>query len=171
MRVRIGIDIGKDGGIAVFQDGKCTHLCKTPDIGGEIDVFALSMHLNKWRLSDVHACIEDVHSVYGSSAASNFQFGRSAGIIEGILHAAKIPFTKITPKTWQKEMWQGVDVLTKTVKIKGKIKIKNDTKAMSLIAIKRLYPDLNLLPSKRAYVPHDGMVDAALIGAYCNRKF
>lgn len=170
MKIRIGIDIGKTGGLAVFTDDICTLAVCTPQIGDEIDVTILSKIIERCVAYDgysIHACIEDVHSIYGASAKSNFQFGRAAGIIEGILHSFKVPFTAVTPKTWQKDLWQGVDVVTKVVK--GKV--KNDTKAMSLIAVKRLYPNLCLNDNPRARTPHDGLVDAVLIATYCNRKF
>jgi len=164
-KIRIGIDIGKNGGVAVFRDGICEEALATPQIGGEIDVPALRNTLLDWRLVDIHACIEDVHSIFGASAKSNMQFGRSLGIIEGLLHGLLIPFTAVTPKTWQKEMWEGVNVIKKSGKN------SNDTKAMSLIACKRLYPNLCLNDNPRARTPHDGLVDAVLIGAYCHRKF
>jgi hypothetical protein len=46
--------------------------------------------------------IEDVHSIFGSSSKSNFQFGRSLGILEGVVNALDIPYVKVQPKEWQK---------------------------------------------------------------------
>lgn len=166
-RVRIGIDIGKSGGIALFVDGVCLAAVSTPQIAGEIDVVKLVRMIRDWiptKQDSFHVAIEDVHAIYGCSAKATFQFGKALGVIEGILTALEVSWTKVTPKMWQKEMWQGVEVIKKAGKT------SNDTKAMSLIAVKRLFPALSLLETPRCSVPHNGIVDSVLIGAYCSRK-
>jgi crossover junction endodeoxyribonuclease RuvC len=40
----------------------------------------------------------------GQGVSSVFSFGRSAGIIEGVLAAFDIPTTLVTPQAWQKAM-------------------------------------------------------------------
>jgi len=50
------------------------------------------------------AFLEKVNAMAGQGVSSVFSFGRSAGIIEGVLAAFDIPFTLVTPQSWQKAM-------------------------------------------------------------------
>jgi crossover junction endodeoxyribonuclease RuvC len=50
------------------------------------------------------AFLEKVNAMAGQGVSSVFSFGRSAGIIEGVLAAFDIPTTLVTPQTWQKAM-------------------------------------------------------------------
>ena len=166
MKVYVGIDIGKSGGIAVINEiGDILTIRATPTVGGEISVAEIADLIRNLTVKDPMVVLEDVHSIYGSSAKSNFQFGRSLGIMEGVVAAMGCSWAKVAPKTWQKEMWLGVERIAK----KGKS--STDTKAMSLIAVNRIFPEANLLPTPRSTKPHDGMVDALLLAEYGRRKF
>lgn len=194
MKYFIGFDVGKNGGIAIMDENKNITLKATPKVGDQIDVRQIAEMVGSLD-GDVHCVIEDVHSIFGVGAASNFQFGRALGILEGIVTTYQFPFTKITPKVWQKEMWQGikpVEINTGKKTKNGEIKYKIDTKATSLIACKRLFPKVDLrgevnveyyadnaanrklkrvglqIPSKKK--DHDGIVDALLMAEYCRRK-
>lgn len=181
MKISIGIDIGSDGAYAIFVDnklqyGKIPYVSEEPDMRALFDIiFEAIPFLNEDEEFNMHAVIEDLHSVYGSSAKSNFEFGKNNGLIIGMLQVAEIPFTKIGPKKWQKEMWQGirpVEVLVKgKVNKDGSPKKKVDTKATSLIAAKRLFPKETFLATERSKVPHNGIVDAVLIAEFCRRHF
>lgn len=161
----MGIDPGADGGIAIFtSDGNLT-LYSIPKIGKAVDVYTLSRMIRDCKLIDVkHCVIEDVHSIFGAGAKSNFQFGWIVGILEALLVANDISFTKVAPKAWQKLMHEGVPKMTKPGKT------SSDTKAMSLMAAKRLFPNEGFLPTPRSSKPHDGLVDAALMAVYSYRK-
>jgi crossover junction endodeoxyribonuclease RuvC len=50
------------------------------------------------------AYLEKVNAMAGQGVSSVFSFGRSAGIMEGVLAAFDIPTTLVTPQTWQKAM-------------------------------------------------------------------
>lgn len=209
MKLRIGIDIGSKGAIAFFMDGKLQRYAALPLIEGRPDLRAFSeMVLNYLDGSEVHAVIEDLHSIYQVGAASNFQFGWINGATEAILTTLSIPYTKVSPRKWQKEMWEGIrpvmmpgkknkvveplpELLPKSQQWSEKLftgelesvdpaliqtlekqeQPKVDTKATSLLAAKRLFPEETFLATTRSKVPHDGIVDAVLIGLYCVRKF
>lgn len=173
MKYFIAADPGKKGAIVVIDSNNQILTAQTPLVGGEIDTHQISKFLNSFE-GDKHAVIEDVHSIFGVGAKANFQFGRALGILEGIICTLGIPFTKVSPKEWQKEMWQGIkpiEVPTLKKNKDGSVKYKTDTKATSLICVKRLYPDVNLLPTERSKKPSDGIVDALLMAGYCKRKF
>lgn len=48
------------------------------------------------------AFIEQVGAMRGQGVTSMFSFGRSLGIVEGVLAALDIPISYVTPQTWQK---------------------------------------------------------------------
>lgn len=171
-KIRVGIDVGKDGGIAVFVDDKLDLISVTPTIGKEIDLNEFAQILNKYNVedSDYHVVVEDVHAIFGSSAGSTFSFGWGLGILEGLLVGLSIPYTKVAPKEWQSQLWQGVKPIIKPPKGDSKKKVV-DTKATSLLAVKRLFPNIDLRKSERAKKEHDGIVDAVLMAEYCRRKF
>lgn len=101
---------------------------------------------------------EDVHSIHMVSARSNFTFGFGVGIVRGMIETSNISYQLVSPKTWQKEAWQGIR------------KVK-DPKLNSQAAVHRLFPNVNLKASARCTVDHDGIVDAILIGHYAYLKF
>ena len=82
---------------------------------------------------------------------------------------ALIPYTKVQPKKWQKQAWEGIPLIKKPSST-GKTQV-TDTKAMSLIAAKRLFPKEDLRATERSKIPHDGKVDSLLMANHCLRNF
>lgn len=164
MRIRVGIDVGKDGGIVIFSNRDIVLKMTMPCIGNQIDLCCIRSVFLDYVENDIHAVIEDVHALFGASAKATFNFGWSLGVLEGLLAGMGISYTKIAPKVWQKEMWQGVVPIYKSGKT-------IDTKATSLLSAKRLFPKEDLRKSERSVKPHDGIVDALLMAEYCRRKF
>ncbi len=169
----LAIDPGKNGGISIIRDDGTLFTATIPSIKKEVDLNSLYKILlvNK----DVKHCVlEDVHSVFGASSKANFQFGWINGILEGMVISLGIPYTKINPKMWQKEMWQGIrplEINTGKKMKDGSPKMKVDTKATSLLAAKRLFPQFNFTATERSKKDHDGLIDASLMAEYCRRKF
>jgi hypothetical protein len=116
-----------------------------------------------------HCVLEDVHSIFGASSSSTFDFGWGLGVIEGVLVANKIPYTKVQPKKWQKEMFEGIPLQQKPSST-GKT-MKTDTKAMAEQAAKRLFPSIDLRATERSKKSSDGKVDALLMCEFCRRNF
>jgi|31_taG_2_1085359.scaffolds.fasta_scaffold00185_18 hypothetical protein len=108
------------------------------------------------------AYIEDVHSVYNSSAKANFNFGGSRFALEMCCVDWDIPVVSIQPKMWQKYMWKTQDIQPNKNGKKGK-----DTKMTSYNCAKRLlgegWKDELFLPTKRSKVVNHNMVDAYLL--------
>lgn len=158
----LGIDPGQGSFLFVIGDGYHeSYQIPTDKDGVNIKELALVFR----RLPSIkHAVIEDVHSVFGASAKSNWNFGRTVGILEALLAANGIEYTKIQPKKWQKQMWDGVDVIKKE---NG----STDTKATSMLAAKKLFPSIDLRKSERAKKPDHNKVDALLIAEYCRRNY
>lgn len=140
------------------------------------DLYQLSEIMAKIRntYSNLVCVIEDVHSIYGSSAKATFNFGFNKGYLIGLLAANKIPYVLVQPKTWQKEMWLNSDMIVnyKKVTIKGKEVTKKevDTKNTSINAAKRLFPHIDFRKSDRCKNLDDNKVDATLMSEYARRK-
>lgn len=169
-----GIDPGKDGGIAfISADGKKVKYYGVPRIRNKaVDEPELTKILRLVKKRANHCVIEDVHSVFGSSAKSNFEFGDICGFLRSALVLMGVPFTKVQPKKWQAEMFEGVAMIKKQKR--GNKRLSTDTKAMAEIAAKRLFPKEEFLhhqAGSRAYKAHDGVVDAVLLAEYCRRKY
>ncbi len=180
MRIRVGIDIGSDGAYAVFANDKLVKYGKTPATASELDMDTLShMILQGAEMSldeedDFHVVIEDLHSIFGTSAKSNFIFGLNNGLVIGMLQMIQWPWSKVQAKKWQKFCWEGVrpvEINTGKLDKNGNTKYKIDTKATSLLAAKRLFPKESFLATDRSKVAHNGIVDAVLIGWYCTKHF
>jgi len=160
----IGVDPGNNGGVAIIDTmGNIIKTMKiTPDKeNGGIHVKDILMFINENLHGNekdwLQIVIEDVHAIFGTSAKSNFIFGRNLGELLGFVKLIEIDYSRITPQKWQKIVWNDSDIVKKE---KGK-----DTKKTTLNAVKRIYPkDVDkLLATKRSKVPHDGIVDAVAI--------
>jgi hypothetical protein len=93
---------------------------------------------------------------------TNAKTYRAAEAMAGSFHALRamcelkhLQWQRITPQSWQKVMLPGC--------------VKGDTKPAALRAAKAIWPNENWLATSRSKVPHDGLVDAALIAEYCRR--
>lgn len=162
----IGIDIGAKGGIVGLDEvGDILFMYRIPKKNGSVDFPELAELINSLMDIDDRGviCIEDIHSIYGMSAKSNFSFGFIKGFKVACCMMSTYRFEQVAPKIWQKEIWEEDDIVRN-----GR---KKDTKATSLNAAKRIFPDQTFVPTKRHRVPHDGLVDSALIAEYAKRKF
>lgn len=104
----IGVDPGVNGGIAWITDGKpCVE--KMPDTLQDLweliqDIRAASSPPLGIGETNAMAYIEQVHSSPQMGVKSAFTFGNGFGHLEMALTAAGIPFTRIRPQVWQKEL-------------------------------------------------------------------
>jgi len=84
--------------------------------------------------------------------------------------ALSIPYMKVPPKTWQKELFIGIPEISKSNN-KTKSGESRDTKAMALMAAKQLYPTVDIPIAVGTKKEHDGAVDALLICDYGARRY
>ena len=92
-----------------------------------------------------HVIVEKVSAMPGQGVTSMFSFGRTLGIIEGIIAAYNIPVTYVTPGVWTKGIGRGAG--------------KDASRARAC----ELYPSHQKSFSR---VKDDGRADAVLIGAW-----
>lgn len=167
----IGIDPGAKGFISVQTNGGfCFYSI------ADNDLHQLSKIIENIRLSNTNlVCVmEQIHAIYGSSAKATFSFGEIYGQLQGLLIANKIPYVLVQPKKWQKEMWTNADMVVnyKKVIVKGKETTRKevDTKATSINAAKRLFPNIDFRKTERCKKLDDNKVDATLMCEYARRK-
>lgn len=113
MKSTIGIDIGMNGGIALY-DGTELLTWRMPvytvtknggkrkkvNIDGVNEIIDLCLSTGFIDM----AYIEQVSAQRGNGAAAAFTYGFGAGVIEAIIQCRKIPFTYVLPQVWKKAM-------------------------------------------------------------------
>jgi len=99
--------------------------------------------------------IEDVHSIFGVSAKSNFNFGYNTGNITGIVQCQGISVDKVAPKVWQKYLG---------VKKKGK-EIKKEVASIC----NKLYPHVNIYGARGGLL--DGRSDSLAISHFARLRY
>jgi crossover junction endodeoxyribonuclease RuvC len=159
MRI-LGIDPGYSGGLALM-DGTMFLECEVMPVitltksKRAIDEPGLRQLIIDWKPD--HVVVEKVSAMPKQGVVSMFNFGTTYGIIRGILAGLEIPYTLVAPRTWQKVMFADIG------------KKKADTKKIAKLVCKRLWPGKDFTKSDRAYQPHDGKCDAALIAEWGRR--
>lgn len=170
-----GFDPGAKGAVCIIDNSSrivyLQSFFKDPE---NINLKDLIPHMEVLSSMNLHVVIEDVHAIFGSSAASTWNFGKVCGALEMALVDWNIAHTKVAPKLWQKEMFQGIKLVTKLSTSK-KTEVK-DTKVMSYQAVSRIFPDQDFhkvsgkTGKTSKTVIDDNLCDAALMAEYCRRK-
>lgn len=143
----VGVDPGRNGGFAAIVGHEI--LVMAWDDKEFVKAMAASVG-NDYNY--VTAFVEKVSAMPKQGVTSMFNFGKSAGFIEGVLAGLAIPYQLITPKTWKKEFGLGSD------------------KAESIKVCERLFPNISLFRTDKCKKKHDGMAEALLIAEYCRRR-
>jgi crossover junction endodeoxyribonuclease RuvC len=110
MTAVLGVDPGLSGALAfLVADGNLetidmpTFRLKRNGKGKrEVDRFELARIIDAHDHID-HVFIEKVGAMPGQGVSSMFQFGRSLGIVEGVLAACFIPCDYVTPRKWRSD--------------------------------------------------------------------
>lgn len=107
----IGIDVGKNGGIVVYdtENNKLLECIKMPPTPKDLLDF-----LSIYKENSV-CYLERVNGMTGQSASASFVFGESYGQLTMGLIACGIPTVTVSPQTWQKTIGlRNTDKLGKT---------------------------------------------------------
>lgn len=150
--IYIGIDPGKNGGIAVIQDtgyGESYYHYYTYPYSDDNLLYVMK------NFGDLNSkCVlEKVNAMPGQGVVSMFNFGQNYGFIQGVLKAYNIPFELVPPQKWKKEF-----------------SVTSD-KNTSIEVAKRLFPQVNLKATERCRKDHDGLAEALLIAEYGRRHY
>ena len=147
-RLFIGIDPGKNGGVAcIYEDRLLADRC--PSTIAEMAQYIESI-CSKAQDIQKFAVIERVHSMPGQGVVSTFTFGQNFGAWKAILSSYKIPYVETTPYKWMKTFgsFSGMD------KKERKHRLKE-------IALQQ-YP---------GYKINLTIADAILIAVYCREQY
>ncbi len=93
MKIYIGIDPGKTGGLCIITGDTLTSVKWNDDMAYTLR--QLSEH-------DCFAVIESQHAFPEQGVTSTFTFGENYGEWIGMLKALKIPFVRVSPSKWMK---------------------------------------------------------------------
>lgn len=151
--IYVGIDPGLNGAIAIFNAQKGTleiidmptvEVMRNKKTKREVSAVMLATALREIPAVTM-AIVERVNAMPGQGVTSVFSFGRSTGVVEGVLGALRIPCTIVPPRQWQKFV------------------NTRDGKDGARLRAGELFPAYaNLFARKK----HDGRADAALMAWY-----
>ena len=161
----IGVDPGLGGGFAITKPTGIETLIMPTNIIEKtgknkriIDHKGLKEIFEVFKSVTCFATIEkqQAMSKYGikQGVGAMVTLGMGYGALLQVLTDFEIPFEEVRAQVWQKEF--GI--------------ANGDTKAQALEACQSLFPNLNLLATKKSRVPHKGIVDAVLIMQYGIRR-
>ena len=110
----IGVDPGLSGAIAVMSseslkifDMPTMTVERNGKAKRQVSATELAELLYLYSGKDCHVYCERVSAMAGQGVTSVFSFGRSFGMIEGILAALHMPVTYVAPATWVKAVHRG----------------------------------------------------------------
>lgn len=145
MNLYIGIDPGQSGSLSFHPEEGEPWAVKMPET--DLDLFeAIYAYGDVSFDYEAVAMLEQVASRPGQSSVATFKFGEGYGKLQMALCAAGIPFQRVTPQKWQKDL----QCLTK------------GDKNVSKRRAQELFPHIR--------VTHN-LADGLLIGLYCKRHW
>lgn len=161
----IGIDSGINGAIALLSDKHTIEIMEVmPSVNGAIDNGALSQIFEDMRLRIEDGCaqviIELVAGRPGQGAGATFKQGVNYGAVVQAASELKYPTYFKIPTEWQNASCKGLPGIKAGLSASAR---KRAVKERSLMAAKRIFPTESFLATQKSKVPHDGLVDAALI--------
>ena len=157
--IYIGIDNGLTGGLVALSDhpGSPIDMRVMPtrgkSKGNEVDAaFVWDFISTYWSTMENLTVILETPGKFSAGTQALCSMWDSYGAIRGVLESRGIRHHRIPPQKWQKVMIPNC--------------AKGDTKPAALAKARQLWPDETWLATVRCSKPHDGIVDAALIGEY-----
>lgn len=141
MKMYIGCDPGKKGGIAILLDGGIL-AWKMPET--ELELLEIFRSIRD-RKGEKFCLVEKVHAMPGQGVTSMFTFGMGYGALRMAVLACGIPFEGVTPQAWMK----GLGCLT------------GGDKKVTRARAQTLFPELKVT---------DAIADALLIAEFAKRQ-
>lgn len=108
----LGIDPGLSGAFAwLDDDGELVDIADMPavQVGTKHRIVPALVADLVLRHKVTMCWLENVHAMKGQGVSSMFSFGRSLGVVEGVLAALECPVTYVAPNVWTKSMGVGAD--------------------------------------------------------------
>ncbi len=157
-RIFVGVDPGLKGGLVMIEDDGPPRLMTMPSVKVGTKTQIDEQCVRDWFSycvvfkPNVIVTIELVHSMPKQGVVSTFNFGLGWGLVRGICCGLGLPYQLVRPQEWKKVM------------------LKGHPKGSEYLVASRLWPDADWKRTPRCTIPHDGLVDAALIAEYGRRQ-
>ena len=97
----LGVDPGANGAICLLDPGSSAIL-GLEDLGQ--DPYKIASVLDQWSENIRFAVVEDVHAMPDQGVVSMFNFGKSFGVITGMIYSYMIPIYFVKPSVWKMSM-------------------------------------------------------------------
>ena len=104
MKTTIGIDPGKNGAIAILNDGVLEAVHGMPQTVADLTDLVRSIVAARPAGAQITAYVEQVHSSPQMGVVSAFTFGRGLGNLEAALAAFGVRLVWVRPQVWQKAL-------------------------------------------------------------------
>lgn len=150
--IYIGVDPGQKGGYAVISKSETGQMVKA--YSWDDTFFVCELNALSSMTDGIVAAVEKVGARPGQGTVSMFNFGKSAGYIEGVLSALGIPYQLVPPNKWKKEF-----------------SLIGQDKQASIVTCRKLFPELDLKRTERCRTDSDGKAEATLLAEYARRHF
>lgn len=175
VQIHIGVDPGYSGALVTIYDGRVIASMCMPVLGEgkkkrvdgrriieyieqSRETVAQSDSMLTFQHDDVVMCVERVQAFPQQGVSSAFNFGRAAGVVQGVAQAYGACYVEVEPKEWQKLIQgkppAGADAASR----------KRWIKSNAVAVARDLFPMLTIL-RKLEY----GKADAALIAETVRR--
>ena len=154
MTIRIGIDPGVSGALALIDD-ELVHrvedmpvMAKSSGKGNQVNAPMLASVLSDWaeEYGRPEVFLERVGPMPKQGVTAVFSFGKSAGIVEGVVAGLALPLTHIAPQLWKRRA--------------GLLRAEKDASRARAVG---LYPQAAAVLSR---VKDGGRAEAILIGRF-----
>lgn len=154
--VVVGIDPGVHGALAVLETATGHLLDKLPMPDDSHLVYKFLHALKQTFPTMIIACekAQTIPKLQGVKGA--FTCGRNFGKLETVIRLLYAPVQYIPPVTWQAELHKGADGI--------------GPKDRSLSVAKGLWPCEKFVFGDKKVKPHDGLIDAMLVGEFLRRR-
>lgn len=101
----LAFDPGQSGAVALLSTaGNLLQVQDMPVVDKSVSALLLWRMLTGFEEDITLAVIENVHSMPRQGVASSFKFGRSKGVVEGVVAALGCPLEMPSPSGWKKAM-------------------------------------------------------------------
>lgn len=162
--MKIGIDIGLSGGIAIIDGDKLT-VYTMPVISVRVG----KKMRNQYDIQGIYsilkdckgeAVIERLRALPFNGALSAFSMGAGQMLFKTLFTVLGIQYKEIEPRTWQSQVFKSLRIQYN----------KSTTKEASILSAKQLFPSVSFKTTERCKKDSDGLTDATCI-AYWAKKF
>jgi hypothetical protein len=171
--IYVGIDNGLDGGIVALSDMEGLHPIASHVMPTRSEIQPARKKTKAKKLREVDAAAflailngignrEDITVIFeqcpfrAERASTMRSMAMSAGKLLGVMETRGIRVVRILSLDWQPVML-------------GKVP-QGQTKAFAIRKAREIWPKETWIPTTRHRVPHDGLIDAALIAEFGRRR-